>query len=201
MVAEMPDLHYDWQHVDIQSNATKTEDFLSLNPNGKIPVIQFNDGRLMCESNAIIHYLANGSPLVPNDPFLHAKMLQWQFFEQYSHEPQLAVARYIKRYLGLPIEQIERHSACIVGNHRVLNIMEQHLQDRIYFLGNKVTLADVSLFAYTHVAPQGGVELEPYPAIQAWIKRISRLPGGISIPAGVSLIGWLSNTTHRIGHP
>ena len=139
----------------------------------------------MWESNAIIHYLANGSPLVPNDPFLHAKMLQWQFFEQYSHEPQLAVARYIKRYLGLPIEQIEHHSACIVGNHRVLNIMEQRLQDRIYFLGNKVTLADVSLFTYTHLAPQGGVELEPYPAIQAWIKRISRLPGGISIPASV----------------
>lgn len=177
LVAEMLGQTYTWHHVDILAGESHTPDFLALNPNGKIPVVRFDDGRLLSESNAIINYLAHGSALVPSDPFARAQVQQWQFFEQYSHEPQVAVARYLQKYLGLPDDQKDRHAACVVGSHRVLALMDAHLSTRSFFVGESLSVADVSLYAYTHVAPEGGVALDTYTHILAWLQRITNIAG------------------------
>ena len=169
-------IEHDWVDVDILAGETKNDVFLVKNPNGKIPLLELPDGRYLSESNAILNYLASGSILLPGDPFQQAKILQWQFFEQYSHEPNIAVARFIALFLGMPKERRAEYESKQDGGHRALAIMEQQLLKTAYLIGEKFTVADISLYAYTHVAEEGGFVLSGYPSIQRWLESISTLP-------------------------
>ncbi len=166
-------LPYEWVHVDILDKETRTPEFLAMNPNGRIPLLETEDGVYLWESNAILHYLAEGSKLLPVDRLLHAQVLQWMFFEQYSHEPYIATARYIIRYLGRPAEQEQRLQDRMAPGYAALQVMQQHLKTRKYFVGEHYTIADIALYAYTHVAHEGGFDLTPYPAVRTWLERIS----------------------------
>jgi glutathione S-transferase len=163
------------------ANECQTPAFKKLNPNAKIPLLLLSNGQTISESNAIINYLAVGSELLPTDPFTLAKVQQWQFFEQYSHEPFIAVARFINKYLGLPKDRQQDYISKQEGGHKALRIMEEQLKKTDYLVNNKMTMADISLFAYTHVAPEGGVLLDTYPYIRAWITRIEAYKGYINM--------------------
>lgn len=176
---------YQWVPVDIMAGETRTEAFRTLNPNGKIPLLVTDDGRCLSESNAILHFLAEGSQYLPEDPWTHAVMLQWQFFEQYSHEPFIAVARFIQLFLGLPDERRAEYEAKQAGGHQALAVMEQQLQQTPFLCGKAFTLADISLYAYTHVAHEGGFALNDYPAIRAWLQRIEQQPGYVPMSASI----------------
>lgn len=186
LLASHLDIAHEWIHVDILAGETQNDAFRAKNPNAKIPTLELDDGRTLAESNAILNYLAEGSTLLPTDNFSHAQVLQWQFFEQYSHEPYIAVARYINRYLGLPKERLEEYKAKQAGGHKALAVMESTLSKLDYLVGNCITIADISLYAYTHVADEGGFDLANYPSVQAWIKRIEALPKHISMEALVN---------------
>ena len=173
LIGDILHLPYDWIDVDILAGETRTAEFLALNPNGKIPLLQLDDGRLLWESNAIINYLAVGSCWLPTDAFSLAKVQQWQFFEQYSHEPCIAVARFIARYQGVPADRLDEFNSLQAGGHRALQVMESQLKRTDFIAGPAATTADISLFAYTHVAHEGGFDLGLYPAIQDWLARLS----------------------------
>lgn len=174
-------IEHAWQPVDILANETQTPEFLAINPNGKIPVLELDDGRHLTESNAILNYLAEGTAFVPEERFTRAQVLQWQFFEQYSHEPFIATARYINKYLGLPKERLEEYQAKQEGGHKALAIMENQLAEREYLVGDRPTIADISLYAYTHVAHEGGFDLIRYANIRRWLTRIEAIPGYVSM--------------------
>ena len=176
LVCQLLNIDHQWIDVDILAGDTKSDDFLKKNPNGKIPLLELDSGETLSESNAIINYLAFGSDLYPNDRLAQARVLQWQFFEQYSHEPFIAVARFINKYLGLPEDKADEYAAKQTGGHKALQVMEQQLAETPFLAGEKVTTADISLYAYTHVADEGGFELEAYPAIRAWLDRVAALP-------------------------
>jgi glutathione S-transferase len=169
-------IEHEWIHVDILAGETGSIDYLSRNPNGKIPLLELNDGRCLSESNAILNYLASGSELLPSDTFEFAKVQQWQFFEQYSHEPFIAVARFIAKYLGLPEDRRADYESKQEGGVKALSVMEAQLQETSYLVGEQLTTADVALYGYTHVANEGGFALSNYPAIQAWIDRVASHP-------------------------
>ena len=169
----------EWIDVDILKGECRTEAFLAKSPNGKIPILELDDGRVLSESNAIMHYLASGSTFIPTSPFTFSTLLQWQFFEQYSHEPYIAVARYINLYLGLPEDKKAEYEAKQAGGYRALEVMDKQLSQTPFLLGNHVSLADISLFAYTHVAHEGGFDLAAYPAIRNWITLIKDQKGFI----------------------
>ncbi len=174
-------IEHEWVHVDILAGETHAEPFLTMNPNAKIPVLSIENNHYLWESNAILNYLAEGSSFIPIDNHEKAQMLQWQFFEQYSHEPYIATARYINKYLGLPADREAEYYGKQEGGHKALAVMEQHLQRHTFFLGEKPTLADISLYAYTHVADEGGFELSKYPGIQRWLKDFERIPGYVTM--------------------
>lgn len=176
LLCALLDIRHDWVPVDIMAGETRMPEFLAKNPNGKIPVIELADGRCLWESNAIINYLAAGSELLPSDPFELAKVQQWQFFEQYSHEPYIAVARFIAKYLGLPDDRRADYESKQAGGHKALSVMEAQLKRTPYLGGEHLTTADISLYAYTHVAGEGGFDLRAYPAIEAWLARIAAHP-------------------------
>ena len=176
LVCQLLNIDHQWIDVYILAGDTKSDDFLKKNPNGKIPLLELDSGETLSESNAIINYLAFGSDLYPNDRLAQARVLQWQFFEQYSHEPFIAVARFINKYLGLPADKADEYAAKQTGGHKALQVMEQQLAETPFLAGEKVTTADISLYAYTHVADEGGFELEAYPAIRAWLDRVAALP-------------------------
>ena len=172
---------HDWVHIEVVKRETHTPRFLAVNPNGKIPVLELDDGRTLAESNAIMHFLASGTPYVASDNFAHAQMLQWMFFEQYSHEPRIAVARYIVRYLGRPASEETRLQSLYAPGRHVLGVMEQHLGKESWFAAGRYTIADIALYAYTHVAHEGGFDLTPYPAINAWLERVRSQPRHITM--------------------
>ena len=167
---------YEWIAVDIIAAETRTDEFAARNPNQKIPVVELDSGEHLAESNAILNYLAEGSDWLPTDKLERARVLQWQFFEQYSHEPYIAVARFIQLYLGLPEDRRAEYESKQEGGLRALGIMDRHLDGNDYFVGNRPSIADISLYAYTHVAHEGGFDLDAYPNVQAWIARIQSLP-------------------------
>lgn len=175
LTAALLNIEYQWVNVDILKKQTQTNEFLLKNPNGKIPIVELDDGKILCESNAIINYLATGTELLPQDKYENAQVLQWQFFEQYSHEPFIAVARFINKYLGLPAERKQEYKNKQEGGHKALSIMESTLSKQDFLVGNTMTVADVSLYAYTHVAHEGGFDLSQYPAIQNWLQTIENL--------------------------
>ncbi|MDZ4868848.1 MAG: glutathione S-transferase family protein [Alphaproteobacteria bacterium] len=161
--------------VDVTSGFTRKPDFLSKNPNGRVPTLEFEDGRILPESNAIAWYLAEGSSLIPADRFARAQMLQWMFFEQYSHEPYIAVARFWMKFV--PKEKLREKEHLIPDWHArgnaALAVMEDHLKKNDWFVANQFSLADIALYAYTHCAEDGGFNLKTYPAIGAWLARVA----------------------------
>ncbi|MHA6493654.1 glutathione S-transferase family protein [Pseudomonas borbori] len=167
---------YEWVAVDILKSETQSEAFLAKNPNGKIPVLELEDGTCLWESNAILNFLADGSEFLPSEPRLRTQVLQWQFFEQYSHEPYVAVARFIQLYQGMPEERREEYHTCHVRGHKALKVMEKQLQRTSYLVGEQYSIADIALYAYTHVADEGGFDLSAYPAIRAWLARVASHP-------------------------
>ncbi|MEC7120039.1 MAG: glutathione S-transferase family protein [Pseudomonadota bacterium] len=183
LVCHLLQIPHEWIQLDILAGDTRQTAFLAKNPLGKIPLLQLDDGRCLAESNAIINYLATGSALLPTDPFKFAKLLQWQFFEQYSHEPYIAVARFIAKYLGLPEARRTEYEAKQAGGHRALTVMNQQLQQTPYLIGQTFSTADISLYAYTHVAHEGGFDLSAYPAVQAWLNRIQTQPYYVDMKA------------------
>ena len=172
---------YRWTDVDIFSGASRTPEFLAKNPNGSIPTLQLDDGTCLAESNAILWYLAEDSRFVPTDRLGRAQVLQWMFFEQYSHEPYVATPRYILRHLPADSPRRAELPARLERGREALAVMERHLSTRQFFVAEQYSIADMALFAYTHVAPQGGHDLAPYPAIRAWISRVAAQPGFVPI--------------------
>ena len=167
---------YEWIHVDILAGETKTESYLAMNSAGKIPLLALDDGNYLSESNAIINYIAHDSALLPTDPYDLACVQKWQFFEQYSHEPYIAVARFINKYLGLPDDRKAEYEALQEGGHKALALLEEQLAMTPFLVGASATTADIALYAYTHVAHEGGFSLDAYPHIQSWLQRVSNLP-------------------------
>lgn len=174
LLCSLLNIEHEWVHVDILAGDTSTTEFLQKNPNGKIPLLELDDGRCLSESNAILNFLATGSELIPLDSFKLAKVQQWQFFEQYSHEPYIAVARFIAKYLGLPESRKAEYEAKQLGGHKALAVMEKQLSTSPYLVGDALTTADISLYGYTHVADEGGFDLSRYPFVLAWIDRIQK---------------------------
>ncbi|MQX54677.1 glutathione S-transferase family protein [Alcanivorax sediminis] len=177
LVCHLLEREYEWVEVDILAGETRSPDFLSRNANGKIPLLDLGDDGYLAESNAIINYLAAGSALYPADALTQARIQQWQFFEQYSHEPFIAVARFINKYLGLPPGRADEYAAKQEGGHKALQVMERQLHGADYLVGDVITTADLALYAYTHVAHEGGFDLTTYPGIQAWLGRVASQPG------------------------
>lgn len=172
LVCSILNITHEWVPMDIMKGDTKSVSFLEKNPNGKIPLLELDDGRVLSESNAILNYLAHDSDLIPKNQFNYYKVLQWQFFEQYSHEPYIAVARFINKYLGLPPDRMDEYKAKQIGGVKALKVMEEQLSKTDYLVGDRFSVADISLFAYTHVANEGGFSLDPFPYLKEWILRI-----------------------------
>ena len=168
------EIEHEWLHVDILKGETHSDEFKKMNPNTRIPVLVLNDGRTLTESNAILNFLADGSELLPADRVLRAQVLQWQFFEQHSHEPYIATARYINKYLGLPDERRTEFDEKQEGGHKALSVMEQRLAKADFLVGDELTIADISLYAYIHVAHEGGFDLGRYTAIGKWLERVEQ---------------------------
>ena len=175
LCAEM-DVGYDWHEVDILAGDTHTPEFLAMNANGKIPLLQLPDGRCLAESNAILCYLADGSEFLGGDAFARAEILQWLFFEQYSHEPFIATSRFIIQYQGRPAARQAELEQKKAGGYKALGVMERQLEQHDFMTGAAFNIADIALFAYTHVAEEGDFSLADYPAIRAWLERIKTRP-------------------------
>ena len=174
-------LPHKWVHVDILANETHTGEFQQMNPNARIPVVALPNEQYLWESNAILNYFAEGTKFLTQDTYQRAKVLQWQFFEQYSHEPYIATARYINKYLGLPKEREAEYHGKQAGGHKALTVMDNHLADNQFFLGAQATIADISLYAYTHVADEGGFNLSDYTNIQRWFRDFEAISGYIKM--------------------
>jgi glutathione S-transferase len=161
---------YEWIDVDVLQNATRTPDFLRMNPAGQVPTVVLDDGRPLAQSNAIILHLAEGSDLIPADSYRRAKMLEWMFWEQYSHEPYIAVARFQVVYLGKDPKDLEER--LVTRGQAALAMMDEALGRSAFLAGDALSLADVALVAYTRMADQGGFDLGAYPNVKAWIGRV-----------------------------
>ena len=168
---------YELIEKDILAGETRTPEFLSLNPNGRIPLLQTEEGSHLPESNAILFYLAEGTDFLPGPGLERAQTLQWMFFEQYSHEPNIATSRFLLRHRP---DSPERQAALNLRRgpgKAALAVMERHLTDRDFFVAGRYTIADMALYAYTHVADQGGFDLAPYPALNRWLDQVAAQPG------------------------
>ena len=167
--------------IDILKRESRTPEFLAKNPNGRIPVLELPSGQFLAESNAILFYLSQDSPYFSKDPLEAAQIMQWLFFEQYSHEPYIATSRFWISCLAKPDEYREQLNQKREPGYAALQVMENHLSRRDFFVGERYTIADIGLFAYTHVAHEGGFDLTGFPAIQAWIDRVQSQPNHINI--------------------
>lgn len=182
LICALLDIEHDWIPVDIMQGETREEGFLALNPVGQIPICVTDDGETLTESNAILYYLSSDSDFWPRERLAQTRVLEWQFFEQYTHEPNIAVARFIRVYQGMPDERRREYEARLKNGYRALDLMERHLDNRRFLVGDSCTIADISLFAYTHVSEEGGFDLSSYPSIRAWIANVQQLPGFVAMP-------------------
>jgi len=173
---------YRWVEVDSALGGTRTPEFLARNPNGKVPMIETGDGRVLVESNAILYWLAEGTPYLPDDSWQRAQALSWMFFEQYSHEPYIAVARFICGWTPADSPRRADLPGLRKRGHQALAVMERHLSSTPWFSGNDYGIADIALFAYTDVATDGGFDLAQYPAIRDWLARVRTTPGFVPMP-------------------
>jgi glutathione S-transferase len=176
-------LPYERRTLDVVDRSSRREVLGGLNPALRVPTLVLDDGRPLAESNAILWYLGEGSRFVPDDPYRRAQVLQWQFFEQYEHEPSIAVVRFWVAYSGRPEAFADRLEERRAAGYRALDVLEGHLGGRSYLVGESPTLADLSLYAYTHVAHEGGFDLAPYEAVRAWLERVAAEPGHVTIDA------------------
>ena len=170
--------------INILEGESRTPEFLSKNPNGKIPILEICKNQYLAESNAILMYLSEGTEFLPYDRCLKAKVLQWLFFEQYSHEPFIATSRYWISILGKADEYKEALEEKREGGYAALEVMENHLTGKTFFVGERYTIADIALFAYTHLADEGGFDLSRFKAIQTWIERVKAQSRYIAITEG-----------------
>ena len=172
------------REVDVADRSGRPELLGGLNPALRVPTIVLDDGRPLAESGAILWWFGEGTRFVPEDRYERAQVLQWMFFEQYDHEPAIAVVRFWLAYSGRPESEFEdRLEERRRAGYRALDAMERHLAERDWLVGAGPTLADISLYAYTHVAGEGGFDLEPYPAVRAWLDRVAAEPGHVPIDA------------------
>jgi glutathione S-transferase len=167
---------YRWIELDILSNETRTPAFLAKNPNGRIPALELEEGTVIAESNAILWYLAEGSAFIPADRLRRAQVLQWMFFEQYSHEPYVATPRFIVKHTPADSPRRAELPDRMARGHAALAVMESHLARQSFFVGESYSLADMALYAYTHVAHEAHFDLTPYRAVRAWIDRVANQP-------------------------
>jgi glutathione S-transferase len=175
-------VEYERREVDVVDRSNRPELLGDLNPALRVPTLVFDDGRALAESAAILWYFGEGTPLVPEDRFERAKVLQWLFFEQYDHEPNVAVARFWLAYAGGPPSQAQLEAKQKAG-YAAFDAMERHLSGGTFFVGDRCTLADIGLYAYTHVAEEGGFDLSRYPAIRGWLDRVAAEPGHVPMAA------------------
>jgi glutathione S-transferase len=175
-------LECETREVDVVDRSSRPELLGGLNPALRVPTVVLDDGRPLAESGAILWYFGEGTPFVPADRYERAQVLQWMFFEQYDHEPAIAVARFLIAYSQLPREQFEKRLPRMWADGlRALGAMERHLSGRNWFVGHRMTLADIALYAYTHAAAEGEFDLEPYPQIRAWLEHVAAQPGHVPI--------------------
>jgi glutathione S-transferase len=167
--------------IDTKKGETRTADFRAKNPNGKVPVVQLEDGTFLPESNAILWYFAEGTSFLPADRLQRAQVLQWMFFEQYSHEPYVAVARNWISYAGIPPGKEQELKERQERGYLALDVMERHLASRTFFAGERYSIADIALYAYTHVAHEGQFDLSRYSALLAWLERVKSQPSHLTI--------------------
>jgi glutathione S-transferase len=177
------DMPYERRTVDVVDRSNRPELLGGLNPTLRVPTLVLDDGRPLAESGAILWYFGEGTSFVPEDPYDRAQVLQWMFFEQYDHEPAIALVRFWVAYSGRPEAFADRLEERMKAGNRALAAMERHLDGREFIVGDGVTLADIALYAYTHVAHEGGFELAPYPAVRQWLERIAGLPRHVPIDA------------------
>ena len=173
---------YRWEEVDSTAGATRTPEYLARNPNGKVPILELEDGRVLTESNAILCWLAEGTPYLPADAWQRAQALSWMFFEQYSHEPYIAVARFISGWTPMDSPRRAELPRLRERGHQALAVMERYLSAQRWFSGADYGIADIALFAYTDVAGHGGFDLAPYPAVRDWLARVRATPGFVPMP-------------------
>ncbi|GJL98207.1 MAG: glutathione S-transferase [Hyphobacterium sp.] len=171
-VADLMGREYDWQEMDVFAGDTRTDAYLAINPAGQVPCMVREGGDVLAQSNAIMLYLAEGSALIPDDAFDRAKMFEWMFWEQYSHEPAIAVRRAQLKFMNIPEAEID--PMLMQKGRRALGVMELRLMARDFIVGSAMTLADVALVAYTRVAHEGGFDLEDFPAVRSWVHRVER---------------------------
>ena len=169
--------------LDILKGETRTAEFLAKNPNGRIPVLELSPGEYLSESNAILIYLSQGTEFLPIGPLEHARVMQWLFFEQYSHEPFIATSRFWLQH-GMAEDNQQALAEKKAPGYAALGVMEQRLKDHPFLVGDRYSIADISLFAYTHVAHEGNFDLSGFPGILAWIDRVQSQPGHIPITVG-----------------
>ena len=168
-------LEYEWVDTDIMQGESRTPEYLAMSPAGQVPVLLLDDGRTIAQSNAIISYLAEGSKLLPADPYDRAKAFEWMFWEQYSHEPYVAVCRFVMIYEKKPAE--EREDWRVERGEAALDLMERTLNGRDWFAGDALSVADIALVAYTRLAHEGGFDLQPRPQLRSWIGRVEEALG------------------------
>ena len=171
-----------WVEVDILQKQSRTPEFLAKNPNGRVPTLQFPDGRFLAESNAMLLHLGENTPWLPADSYLRAKVFEWLFFEQYSHEPYIATVRFWVAFMNKGEEWRDKIAETMVKGYAAIGVMDQQLSHTPFLVGESPTLADIALFAYTHVAHEGGFQLEAYPHVTAWLQRFRQLPGFVAMP-------------------
>ncbi len=170
--------------LDIVKGETRTPEFLAKNPNGRIPLLEVEPGKFLAESNAILFYLSEGTPFLPDDRWARAQVLQWMCFEQYSHEPNIATVRFWLHYTELTPERRAAIEQKRPLGYAALDVMERHLASHRFFVGDRYSIADIALYAYTHVADEGGFELGRYPAVQGWLARVREQPRHVPITQG-----------------
>ena len=178
-------LEYETVDVSVVDRSNRSELLGGLNPALRVPTLVLEDGRPLAESNAILWYFGDGTSYLPDDAYERAQVLQWLFFEQYSHEPNIAVVRFWLAYSGTPERFADQVPARTRAGYAALDAMEKHLAGREFLVGARYSIADIGLYAYTHVAHEGGFDLEPYPAIRTWLERVAAQPGHVAIDASV----------------
>src|SRR5512138_348487 len=181
LAAEQLQVPYRWIETDSSKGETRSAAFLAMNPNGKVPTVRLDDGSFLPESNAILNYLAEGTPLLPAERLARARVLQWMFFEQYSHEPYIAVARFILRYLPSDTPRRAELPRLRERGEQALAVMEQHLSREPFLAAGRYTIADIALYAYTHCAADGGFDLARYPAVRGWLDRVALQPRHVAM--------------------
>ncbi len=177
LLMELSGRPYQWVNVNILKSESRTPEFLAKNPNGRIPIVEREDGSILPESNAALFYLSQGTPFWPGETLDQAKTLQWMFFEQYSHEPYIATSRFWLKFLNQPEEYKEKLKERKGPGIAALEVMELELSKQLFMATAKPTIADIALYAYTHVAHEGGFDLAGFPNIRNWLSRVEALPG------------------------